>query len=104
MAREALANTAKHSKATKAELRLRQDGNRSEIRIHDDGCGFDQSLGSPEGHFGLRIMKDTIGEAGGTLQVMSAPGRGTTVIARFGAGGTKFRPPSSTEQAPVPSA
>lgn len=85
VAREALANTAKHSKAATAQLRLRQDGNRAEIRIHDDGCGFDQSLGSPEGHFGLRIMEDTIGEAGGTLQVMSAPGRGTTVIARFGA-------------------
>jgi signal transduction histidine kinase len=85
VAREALANTAKHSKAATAQLRLTQDGNRAEIRIHDDGCGFDQSLGSPEGHFGLRIMEDTIGEAGGTLQVMSAPGRGTTVIARFGA-------------------
>ncbi|CAH0224585.1 putative sensor histidine kinase NarS [Arthrobacter sp. Bi83] len=86
VAREALANTAKHSKAANAELQLRQDGKRSEIRIHDDGCGFDQSLGSPEGHFGLRIMRDTICEAGGTLQVMSAPGRGTTVIARFGVG------------------
>ena len=86
VAREALANTAKHSKATKAELRLRQVGKRSEIRISDDGCGFDQSLGSPEGHFGLRIMRDTIGEAGGSVQVLSVPGKGTTVIARFGAG------------------
>ena len=98
VAREALANTAKHSRATKAELHLHQDGHRSEIRIQDDGCGFDQSQGSPEGHFGLRIMKDTIGEAGGTLQLMSAPGRGTTVIARFGVGGTKFRPPPSTNR------
>ena len=86
VAREALANTAKHSKASKAELRLRQVGKRSEIRITDDGCGFDQSLGSPEGHFGLRIMRDTIGEAGGSVQVLSVPGKGTTVIARFGAG------------------
>jgi hypothetical protein len=31
-------------------------------------------------------MKDTICEAGGSLQVMSAPGQGTTVIARFGPG------------------
>lgn len=86
VAREALANTAKHSKATTAELRLRQEGNRFDIRIHDNGCGFDQSLGSPEGHFGLRIMRDTISEAGGSLQVVSAPGQGTTVIARFGPG------------------
>ena len=31
-------------------------------------------------------MRDTISEAGGNLQVMSAPGQGTTVIARFGPG------------------
>ena len=103
MAREALANTAKHSRAAKAELHLHQDGDRSEIRIQDDGCGFDQSEGSPEGHFGLRIMKDTIGEAGGTLQVMSAPGRGTTVVARFGVGGNKVPASFDHEPEPVPS-
>jgi signal transduction histidine kinase len=103
VAREALANTGKHSRATKAELHLLQDGDRSEIRIQDDGCGFDQSQGSPEGHFGLRIMQDTIGEAGGTLQVMSEPGRGTTVIARFGVGGTKAAASLDLEPEPVPS-
>lgn len=85
VAREALANTAKHSRAGNAEVRLRQDGNRAEISIHDNGCGFDQAAGAPEGHMGLRIMKNTIREAGGTLQVTSALGAGTTVIARFGA-------------------
>ena len=85
VAREALANTAKHSRAQHATMQLRQVGNSSEIRISDDGRGFDQSLGSPEGHFGLRIMRDTIGEAGGSLHVQSAPGQGTTVVARFGA-------------------
>jgi signal transduction histidine kinase len=103
VAREALANTGKHSRATKAELHLLQDGDRSEIRIQDDGCGFDQSQGSPEGHFGLRIMQDTIGEAGGTLQVMSEPGHGTTVIARFGVGGTKAAASLDLEPEPVPS-
>ena len=104
VAREALANTGKHSGARKAELHLHQDGDRSEIRIQDDGCGFDQSQGSPEGHFGLRIMQDTIGEAGGTLQVTSAPGRGTTVIARFGVGDAKAPAAFDHEQEPVPSA
>jgi len=103
VAREALANNAKHSKATKAELHLHHDGDRSEIRIQDDGCGFDQSEGSPEGHFGLRIMQDTIGEAGGALQVMSAPGHGTTVIARFGMGSAKAQVSLDHEPEPVPS-
>ena len=49
-------------------------------------------------------MKDTIGEAGGTLQVMSAPGRGTTVIARFGGGGTEIPASFDHESEPVPTA
>jgi hypothetical protein len=48
-------------------------------------------------------MQDTIGEAGGTLQVMSEPGRGTTVIARFGVGGTKAAASLDLEPEPVPS-
>src|SRR3712207_4520595 len=39
---------------------------------------------SPEGHFGLRILGDTIKQAGGTLELWSRPGAGTTVTATFG--------------------
>ena len=34
---------------------------------------------APRGHFGLRLVEDVVGEAGGTVQVDSTPGEGTTV-------------------------
>jgi signal transduction histidine kinase len=64
-------------------LSLRTDPHGSEISISDNGTGFDKTQGSPEGHLGLRILKDTIQEAGGALEILSVPGAGTTVTARL---------------------
>ncbi|MFF2029244.1 sensor histidine kinase [Arthrobacter sp. NPDC058192] len=83
VAREALSNSAKHSGATAVVLSLRTDPHGSEICISDDGRGFDQSDGAAEGHLGLRILQDTIHEAGGELEILSIPGAGTTVRARL---------------------
>ncbi len=83
VAREALSNSAKHSGATTVVLSLRTDQQGSEISISDNGRGFDNAQGSVDGHLGLRILKDTLREAGGTLQILSVPGAGTTVTARL---------------------
>ena len=83
VAREALSNCAKHSGATTVVLSLRTDQRGSEISIADNGRGFDKAQGSVEGHLGLRILKDTIREAGGALEILSVPGAGTTVTARL---------------------
>jgi two-component system NarL family sensor kinase len=83
VAREALSNCAKHSGATSVMLSLRTDPHGSEISISDNGAGFDKTQGSPDGHLGLRILKDTIQEAGGALEILSVPGAGTTVTARL---------------------
>jgi two-component system NarL family sensor kinase len=83
VAREALSNCAKHSGATAVMLSLRTDPHGSEISISDNGAGFDKTQGSPDGHLGLRILKDTIQEAGGALEILSVPGAGTTVTARL---------------------
>lgn len=83
VARESLANVAKHSHATKVRVSLRNDPGGAEISVSDDGIGFDQAHGSPEGHSGLRILRDTFKAAGGTLEVRTAPGAGTTVKARL---------------------
>ena len=46
--------------------------------VGDDGCGFD--LGSVDpGHFGLKSMRERVGDSGGQLAVTSAPGEGTVV-------------------------
>ncbi|TFD62466.1 sensor histidine kinase [Cryobacterium sp. Hh38] len=81
VAREVLANTVKHAKAGTVELTLMQDTDRTILLIHDNGCGFDMAADAPENHMGLRIMRDTIEVAGGTLEVRSWVGGGTSVMA-----------------------
>jgi signal transduction histidine kinase len=81
VAREALSNSAKHSGATEVMLALRMDELGSEISIADNGAGFDETQAAAEGHVGLRLLRDTIREAGGALHVLSVPGAGTTVTA-----------------------
>lgn len=84
VAREALANAGKHSAAQSARIWIGQTGQRIQITVTDDGVGFDPGEPCPEGHLGLRILADTIQQAGGTLEVRSARGAGTSVTATFG--------------------
>jgi two-component system NarL family sensor kinase len=84
VAREALVNVSKHSAARKVAIRVLQAGQRTEITVSDDGIGFNPSKLRTEGHFGLRILGDTMQQAGGTFEVRSAPGAGTSVTAAFG--------------------
>ena len=81
VAREVLANTMKHARAGVLELTLMQDDDRTILLIHDNGCGFDLSADAPDNHLGLRIMRDTIQVAGGSLEVRSWMGGGTSVMA-----------------------
>jgi len=81
VAREVLANTLKHAKARTLELTLMQDADRTILLIHDNGCGFDLAADAPANHLGLRIMRDTIEVAGGSLEVRSWIGGGTSVMA-----------------------
>jgi two-component system NarL family sensor kinase len=83
VAREALVNVSKHSAARKVAIRVLQAGQRTEITVSDDGIGFNPSEPRTEGHLGLRILADTIRQAGGTFEVRSAPGAGTSVTAAF---------------------
>ena len=81
VAREVLTNTVKHAHAAVLELTLMQDEDRTILLIHDNGCGFDLAAGAPDHHMGLRIMRDTIQVAGGSLEVRSWMGGGTSVMA-----------------------
>ena len=92
VAREALVNVLKHAGAESVHLTLLRIGDTTELRICDDGRGFDSASGAPNGHLGLQIMKDTIEDAGGSLEVVSSPGEGTVVEARLA---SRDAPPSS---------
>jgi signal transduction histidine kinase len=82
---EALQNVAKHAgDDAAATLRLWREGRMVHFRVSDDGAGF--SRHSTVGGAGLTNMADRIGAVGGTVEVMSAPGEGTTVEIRFRVG------------------
>src|SRR5262245_50898331 len=79
--REALWNAVKHARAGRVDVRLEARGNSVELEIADDGVGFDPN-GSFPGHLGLASMHERAIEAGGSLEVVSARGRGTRVVTR----------------------
>jgi NarL family two-component system sensor histidine kinase LiaS len=80
IAQEALANVARHSRATQVALTLTSEQDRCTLTVDDNGQGFDPATVQGKG-IGLRSMQERIYAVGGTLVVASAPGRGTRVTA-----------------------
>jgi signal transduction histidine kinase len=80
---EALSNVRKHAGARRAWVRLRPDGRYLQMVIEDYGSGWDAAVAPVDGrvHFGLDTMRERAEGIGGSLQVDSAPGRGTRVTA-----------------------
>jgi signal transduction histidine kinase len=78
---EALQNVAKYAHAGSATIALgREDGSLS-FEVRDDGVGFDPAATAYG--TGVQGMVDRVAALGGTLDVRSAPGRGTTVSGRL---------------------
>ena len=81
VAQESLSNVARHAKASHVELALDQVGRNQILTISDDGIGFDPAhIDSGHGHLGLISMKERVTMAEGTLEVISKPGTGTTIV------------------------
>lgn len=78
-AQEALRNVVKHAGAKKVDVDVSRLNGRATLVIEDDGAGFDPERGSDGTHFGLRLLRDLAREAGGELEIDSAPGRGTRI-------------------------
>ena len=79
LTQEALANAARHSGATSVRVQLRVDAEQSEIRIEDDGRGFDGDGAVSRG--GLAGMRQRMDRLQGDLEIDSAPGSGTRIRA-----------------------
>ena len=78
---EALQNTAKYARAGAARIELGVTAGSLCFTVTDDGAGYDAAR-APLGA-GLRNMTDRLAALGGSLQVRSAPGHGTTVAGRL---------------------
>lgn len=83
---EAIGNTVKHAAATRATVEAWESEGSVMLRIADDGRGFDVAA-VPPGHLGLTTMRERAERAGGSLQVASSPGGGTTISVRVPATG-----------------
>lgn len=82
IAQEALANVARHARASKVALQLSLTGNEQDaglrLRIADDGAGFD--LAAATGGMGLDNMRARAQAINANFSVSSTPGAGTTVM------------------------
>lgn len=82
---EAVTNAIKHAHAGTIQIELNCETRWLNLSIHDDGCGFSpaSAMGTSSGHFGLLGMRERAEKIGGTLQVISDVGRGTTISVRI---------------------
>lgn len=87
VAQEAINNIVRHAAAGNVWLRLFAAGERLALSVRDDGRGFDvaaarRRAGAGES-LGVVSMEERVALAGGSLQIHSAPGEGTVVLASF---------------------
>jgi two-component system, NarL family, sensor kinase len=83
VARELLANAAKHANATEVTLRLAHEDGEVVLVVRDNGRGF-STAELPErlsrGHIGLASQRMRVESTGGRLEILTAPGSGTTAV------------------------
>jgi signal transduction histidine kinase len=79
---EAVRNTWRHSRAHRVSVEIRSVDAAVEVRIQDDGVGFDPSSSLFES--GIAAMRSFAAFSDGSLHIESAPGAGTLVVARLG--------------------
>jgi len=80
IAKEAVTNAAKHSRASNIWVDLARGPSEVSIEVRDDGVGWDTAT-DHDGHYGLHIMRERAELAGGVLYVDALPGRGSVLRA-----------------------
>jgi signal transduction histidine kinase len=81
--REGVMNALKHAQASDFWIAVHEDDDDIVLRLRDNGRGFDTAAPGPEGHFGMAMMRERAQVGGGTCEVESEPGLGTTITVRF---------------------
>ena len=76
-------NVLKHAGASEVALHLRYDEGVFELRVADNGRGFDVARATTSDGNGLRNMQSRLAEVVGSVAIASEAGRGTTVTLRL---------------------
>jgi two-component system sensor histidine kinase UhpB len=80
IAQEACTNIARHAQASNVTITLENGSGHARLMIVDDGRGFRYEPGRRIGGWGLLTMQERAEAVGGTLEIDSAPERGTRVV------------------------
>ena len=82
---EALNNVTKHAAATRVSVLLERRDHNVIVIIEDDGRGFDVEKAMEKGHqrMGLIGMQERAALVGGSMEIESAPGKGTTLFVQM---------------------
>ncbi|AVM63963.1 sensor histidine kinase [Dietzia sp. oral taxon 368] len=86
---EALTNAVKHGSPDQIRITLDHRPTSVQLEVHDDGCGFDTTAPRTAASFGLAGMARRVDDLGGTLEVESEVGGGTSVRAVLPTGTTE---------------
>jgi signal transduction histidine kinase len=78
---EALRNIARHAQASTATVSVRCLDGGLQLAVGDTGVGFDPAQHRLRPSLGLASMRERVRLAGGELDIESAPGQGTTIVA-----------------------
>ena len=98
--RESLSNVARHAHATHVDVDITTDDEAVQLRVRDNGAGL-PSVPTLVGQ-GLENLRDRARRLGGTAQILTAPGSGTTVIWRVRMRGLGGDAPAPVGAAPDP--
>ena len=92
---EAWSNIRRHARATHSEVRFRYQPDGLVVVFADNGAGFTPPAhdDAPDGHWGVRGMRERAELTGGQLEVRSVPGTGTTLTVRIPYPGVGGRDP-----------
>jgi signal transduction histidine kinase len=80
LVQEALQNASTHAHAKNAKVSVKHEAQKVDVEISDDGIGFEPQRSRGMGILG---MEERVRQLGGSLDLRSAPGKGTTVHATF---------------------
>ncbi|MQA99875.1 MAG: hypothetical protein GEU78_06220 [Actinobacteria bacterium] len=83
---EALVNALKHAGSDEIRVNIAQNDGAIVVVVEDDGGGFDLQEEKGAEHVGMQLMQERAAGVGGTLDISSTPGRGTSIAATLPAG------------------